>query len=150
MIILKQINNIILVFLIIFIINLSIEYKKYEELISEEIYQTKVEVLNIYDKKDYLVLKLNAEKFYFFTSIQKDIKVEKFDILDIGFISKNISFIEYLKGFYAKSIYFDKVERKKNFKDKIIEKINLNHDNQMIKELFQALFLAIPDRKSVV
>lgn len=144
MIIIKQKNNIILGFFIIFLINLSIEYKKYEELIFEEIFQAKVEVLNIYDKKDYLILKLNAENFHFFTSIKKDIKIEKFDLLDIVFISKNISFIEYLKGFYTETLYFDKLERKENFKDKVIEKINSNHDDKMIKELFQALFLAIP------
>ena len=128
----------------IFLINISIEHKKYEELTYEEIFETKVSVLNIYDKKDYQVLKLKADNFIFYTSLDKEIKLDKFDILNIAFISKKITFIDYLKGFYSKTIYFDKLERNRNFKDELIYKINLNHQNEMISELFQALFLAIP------
>ena len=128
----------------IFLINISIEHKKYEELTYEEIYETKVSVLNIYDKKDYQVLKLKADNFIFYTSLDKEIKLDKLDILNIAFISKKVTFIDYLKGFYSKTIYFDKLERNRNFKDELIYKINLNHQNEMISELFQALFLAIP------
>ena len=128
----------------IFLINISIEHKKYEELTYEEIFETKVSVLNIYDKKDYQVLKLKADNFIFYTSLDKEIKLDKLDILNIAFISKKVTFIVYLKGFYSKTIYFDKLERNRNFKDELIYKINLNHQNEMISELFQALFLAIP------
>ena len=128
----------------IFLINISIEHKKYEELTYEEIYETKVSILNIYDKKDYQVLKLKADNFIFYTSLDKEIKLDKLDILNIAFISKKVTFIDYLKGFYSKTIYFDKLERNRNFKDELIYKINLNHQNEMISELFQALFLAIP------
>ena len=128
----------------IFLINISIEHKKYEELTYEEIYETKVSILNIYDKKDYQVLKLKADNFIFYTSLDNEIKLDKLDILNIAFISKKVTFIDYLKGFYSKTIYFDKLERNRNFKDELIYKINLNHQNEMISELFQALFLAIP------
>ena len=128
----------------IFLINISIEHKKYEELTYEEIYETKVSILNIYDKKDYQVLKLKADNFIFYTSLDKEIKLDKLDILNIAFISKKITFIDYLKGFYSKTIYFDKLERDRNFKDELIYKINSNHQDEMISELFQALFLAIP------
>lgn len=43
----KQILAIVLL-LFVFLINLSIEYTKYLDFIDEEIYETKVEVLNIY------------------------------------------------------------------------------------------------------
>jgi competence protein ComEC len=144
MIILIEKYKLFLVFFVILFISLSIEYKKFEELVYEEIYETNVAVLNIYDKKDYIILKLKAKDFTFFTSINKDIKIEKFDLLNIAFISKKVSFFDYLKGFYAKTIYFDKLKRQRNFKDNLIEKINLNHQDKMIQELFQALFLAIP------
>jgi competence protein ComEC len=144
MIILIGKYKLFLVFFVILFISLSIEYKKFEELVYEEIYETNVAVLNIYDKKDYIILKLKAKDFTFFTSINKDIKIEKFDLLNIAFISKKVSFFDYLKGFYAKTIYFDKLKRQRNFKDNLIEKINLNHQDKMIQELFQALFLAIP------
>jgi competence protein ComEC len=133
-----------LLLFLIFLINISIEYKKYEELTNEEIYETKVSVLNIYDKKDYQVLKLKADNFVFYTSLDKEIKIEKLDILNIAFITKKVSFIDFLKGFYSKTIYFDKLSRDTNFKDNLISKINSNHQNKMISELFQALFLAIP------
>ena len=109
----------------IFLINISIEHKKYEELTYEEIFETKVSVLNIYDKKDYQVLKLKADNFIFYTSLDKEIKLDKLDILNIAFISKKVTFIDYLKGFYSKTIYFDKLERNRNFKDELIYKINL-------------------------
>ena len=144
MIILIGKYKLFLVLFVILFISLSIEYKKFEELVYEEIYETNVAVLNIYDKKDYIILKLKAKDFTFFTSINKDIKIEKFDLLNIAFISKKVSFFDYLKGFYAKTIYFDKLKRQRNFKDNLIEKINLNHQDKMIQELFQALFLAIP------
>ena len=128
----------------IFLINISIEHKKYEELTNEEIYETRVSILNIYDKKDYQVLKLKADNFIFYTSLDKEIKLEKLDILNIAFITKKLAFLDYLKGFYSKTIYFDKLERDRNFKDELIYKINSNHQNEMISELFQALFLAIP------
>ena len=144
MIILIGKYKLFLVLFVILFISLSIEYKKFEELVYEEIYETNVAVLNIYDKKDYIILKLKAKDFTFFTSINKDIKIEKFDLLNIVFVSKKVSFFDYLKGFYAKTIYFDKLKRKRNFKDTLIEKINLNHQDKMIQELFQALFLAIP------
>lgn len=57
--------------------------------------------------------------------------------------------MEYLKGFYTKTIYFDYLEKTPKFSDKIVEKINSNHEDEMIKELFGALFLAIPISKEL-
>jgi len=137
----------ILIFL--FIINLSIEYAKYLDLIDEEIYETKVEVLNIYKKKNFDILRVKADNFDFFTNINKEENIKKSDFLNITFISRNISFLDYLKGFYTKTIYFDRLEKLPIFKDKIVQKIDSNHENEMIKELFQALFLATPISKEL-
>lgn len=131
-------------FLITFSINVSIEYSKYLDFSDEEIYETKVEILNVYPKEKYDVYKLKASDFEFFASFNKNENLNKFDLLNVALVSQNISFIEYLKGFYTKVIYFDKLERTITFKDKIIEKIDSNHDDKIIKELFQALFLAVP------
>ena len=144
----KQIVTILFLFFI-FLLNLSIEYSKYLDLIEEEIFETQVEVLNIYQKDDFDILKLKASNFDFFTSFQKDEKIDKFQILNIVFISKDISFLEYLKGFYTKTVYFDFLEKEEKFKDKIIKKINSNHQDKMINELFQALFLALPISKEL-
>lgn len=149
MIILKPQHKLLLVLIIILLINISIEYSKYQELIDDEVYETKAKVLNIYPKKDYNILRLSAPNFDFFTNIDKSESVEKLDILNILILSKNISFLDYLKGFYAKSIIFKKIEKQSTFKDEIIKKIDSNHEDNITKELFQALFLAIPISKEL-
>lgn len=149
MIILKPQHKLLLVLIIILLINISIEYSKYQELIDDEVYETKAKVLNIYPKKDYNILRLSAPNFDFFTNIDKSESVEKLDILNILILSKNISFLDYLKGFYAKSIIFKKIEKQSSFKDEIIKKIDSNHEDNITKELFQALFLAIPISKEL-
>ena len=149
MIILKPQHKLLLVLITILLINISIEYSKYQELIDDEVYETKVKVLNIYPKKDYNILRLSSLNFDFFTNIDKSESVEKLDILNILILSKNISFLDYLKGFYAKSIIFKKIEKQSGFKDEIIKKIDSNHEDNITKELFQALFLAIPISKEL-
>ena len=136
----KRIVSIILLILI-FLINLSIEYSKYLDFIDEEIYEIKVEVLNIYEKPTNNILRLKAQDFDFFVNINKSEEIEKSDMLNMAIISLNISFWDYLKGFYTTIIYFDKIEKTPKLIDKIIEKINSNHEDEMIKELFQTLFL---------
>jgi competence protein ComEC len=139
----------IIIFLSIFLINISIEYKKYQELIDEEVYETNVEVLNVYEKPNYNILRLRSNNFDFFTNIDKSKIVEKSDVLNILITTRNLSFLDYLKGFYTKNIYFDKLEKKSSFKDKIIKKIDSNHKDKIVQELFQALFLAIPISKEL-
>ena len=136
----KRIVSIILL-IFIFLINLSIEYSKYLDFIDEEIYETKVEILNIYEKPTNNILRLKAQDFDFFANIDKSEEIKKSDMLNMAIISLNISFWDYLKGFYTTIIYLDKIEKTPKFIDKIIEKINLNHEDETIKELFQTLFL---------
>ncbi|MDD2291162.1 MAG: ComEC/Rec2 family competence protein [Aliarcobacter sp.] len=129
--------------LFIFLINLSIEYNKYLDFIDEEVYEVKVEVLNIYEKLTNNILRLKSQNFDFFVNIDKSEseEIKKSDMLNMAIISLDVSFWDYLKGFYATSIYFDKLEKTPRFIDKIIDKINSNHEDEMIKELFQTLFL---------
>ena len=127
-----------------FIISISIEYTKYQELVYEELYETNAEVLNIYEKDKYDVLKLKTNNFVFFTSIEKNHKIIKSDLLNIGILTLNIDFIKYLKGFYTYTIYFDVLQREKTIKDAIIRNIRSNHENKQISEVFEALFLAVP------
>ena len=148
MIINKRIYNkkivLILVLFSLLFINLFIEYSKFLKLIDEEIYETKAEVINIYQKANYDILRVKADNFEFFTNIKKDENIKKSDLLNITFISKNLTFLDYLKGFYTTTLYFDLVPKEENFKDKIIKKIEQNHTEPLIKELFLAMFLATP------
>ncbi|WP_201522961.1 ComEC/Rec2 family competence protein [Aliarcobacter butzleri] len=144
----KQIVTIFILFFAL-LINILLEYGKYLELIDEEVFETKVEVLNIYEKDDKDILKLKSSNFEFFTNMPKNEEIKRFDLLNILIVSRNIDFIDYLKGFYTKTIYFDELQKEQTFKDKIIKNIENNHQDEKIIELFNALFLAVPVSKEL-
>lgn len=134
MIINKKFYNkkIVLIFVLfsLFFLNLFIEYNKFLKLIDEEIYETNVEVINIYEKTNHNILRLKADNFEFFTNIKNDENIKKSDLLNITFISKNLTFLDYLKGFYTTTLYFDLVPKRKISKIKLSKKLNktiLNH-----------------------
>ncbi|MFY9080806.1 ComEC/Rec2 family competence protein [Aliarcobacter butzleri] len=144
----KQIVTIFILFFAL-LINILLEYSKYLEFIDEEVFETKVEVLNIYQKDDFDILKLKSLNFEFFTNMPKNEEIKRFDLLNILIVSRNIDFIDYLKGFYTKTIYFDELQKEQTFKDKIIKNIENNHKDEKIIELFNALFLAVPVSKEL-
>ncbi|MDN5073434.1 ComEC/Rec2 family competence protein [Aliarcobacter butzleri] len=144
----KQIVTIFILFFAL-LINILLEYGKYLEFIDEEVFETKVEVLNIYEKDDKDILKLKSSNFEFFTNMPKNEEIKRFDLLNILIVSRNIDFIDYLKGFYTITIYFDELQKEQTFKDKIIKNIENNHQDEKIIELFNALFLAVPVSKEL-
>lgn len=144
----KQIVTIFILFFAL-LINIILEYSKYLEFIDEEVFETKVEVLNIYQKDDFDILKLKSSNFEFFTNMPKNEEIKRFDLLNILIVSRNIDFIDYLKGFYTKTIYFDELQKEQTSKDKIIKNIENNHQDEKIIELFNALFLAVPVSKEL-
>lgn len=144
----KQIVTIFILFFAL-LINILLEYGKYLEFIDEEVFETKVEVLNIYQKDDKDILKLKSSNFEFFTNMPKNEEIKRFDLLNILIVSRNIDFIDYLKGFYTKTIYFDELQKEQTFKDKIIKNIENNHKDEKIIELFNALFLAVSVSKEL-
>ncbi len=135
------------VFLVIFLLNIVYEYFKYQDLVSEEIFESESQILNIYEKDELQVLKLQSSDFIFFTSIDKKYSFKKLDSINIAIITTKIDFLSFLKGFYAKSVYYDVLENKATIKNRLYEKILKAHSNIKIQELFSALFLAIPISK---
>jgi len=125
-------------------INILFNYLSYKELKKEYIFETKAEVLNIYPKEKFDVIKLKGDGFEFFASFSKDENIKKLDFLNVVFDTRNITFYTYLKGFFTKILYFERGEKNNSVKEKIIKNIEENHDDFMIRELFNALFLAIP------
>ena len=130
--------------LFVFMINILFNYLSYKELKKEYIFETKAEVLNIYPKEKFDVIKLKGDGFEFFASFSKDENIKKLDFLNVVFDTRNITFYTYLKGFFTKILYFERGEKENSVKEKIIKNIEENHDDFMIRELFNALFLAIP------
>ncbi|WP_319085164.1 ComEC/Rec2 family competence protein [Aliarcobacter skirrowii] len=125
-------------------INILFNYLSYKELKKEYIFETKAEVLNIYPKEKFDVIKLKGDGFEFFASFSKDENIKKLDFLNVVFDTRNITFYTYLKGFFTKILYFERGEKNNSVKEKIIKNIEENHDDFIIRELFNALFLAIP------
>ncbi|RXJ88381.1 competence protein [Arcobacter sp. CECT 8983] len=143
----KQLISFLLILLTIFSFNIFYEYFKYKDFTKEEVYLDTYEVLNIYEKEDFLVLKLQNEKLEFFTSIDKENSIKKLDLITIAVLSKGVSFYEFLKGFYTKSIFYENIERIDTLKKELFNHINSLHKEEKIQELFNALFLAIPISK---
>ncbi len=152
MFIFSILNNKKLVFMafmsLFFFINLSIYFSKYLDLVYEEVYKDKVQVLNIYEKQHYDVLKLKSDNYEFFTSIPKENSINKLDYITIIFITKHITFLDYLKGFYAKNISYEKLNIS-TFRQNLSNKITDMHYNSNISEIFNALFLAIPTNSNL-
>lgn len=142
----RKYNNtivVVLFFIVIFTVNLSINFLKYLEVSFEEVYKDEVQVINIYEKEDFNVIKLKAKDYSYFTSIPKDFKVKKLEYYTVIFVSKNLSFYEYLKGFYAKTFYiYDK--EKNTLKQDLAQEIQNIHKDKDTAQLFNALFFAIP------
>ncbi|RBQ26665.1 ComEC/Rec2 family competence protein [Arcobacter sp. CECT 9188] len=142
-----NINNRQLIFIsiLIFVLlsNLAYQYSKYLEFKSENVFETKAEITNIYRKDNNDILKLKTSDFEFFATITKDETLKKFDVLNVVIDTRKVTFIDYLKSFFTTILYFDKLDRKSTFKDKILKNIEENHEDEKIIELYNALFLAV-------
>ena len=136
-----------LLFSFIFTFNIFYEYNKYLDLVEEELYSGTFQIVNIYDKDDYFVLKVKNDDFSFFTSVDKRSTFQKLENINLAIVTTRIDFHSFLKGFYAKTIYYDVLPKTKSFKKDIQNNINSTHDDIKVKELFNALFLAIPISK---
>ena len=112
--------------LFVFMINILFNYLSYKELKKEYIFETKAEVLNIYTKEKFDVIKLKGDGFEFFASFSKDENIKKLDFLNVVFDTRNITFYTYLKGFFTKILYFERVEKQSNLKEKIVKNIEFN------------------------
>lgn len=143
----KEFATFLSIFLLIFLFNIIHEYFKYKDLVYEEVYEDTFQIVNIYDKEDFYVLKVQNDDFSFFTSINKERAFKKLDSIHLAILTTKIDFLSFLKGFYAKSFYYDFVLEEVDFKQKLSNSITSSHENIKIQQLFNALFLAIPISK---
>jgi len=143
----KDLFLIILFLSLVFLFNIIHEYMRYKDFISQEVYYSNFKIQNIYDKEDFYVLKLQEKNLVLYTSIEKDTLIKKLSNINIAILTTNISFYEFLKGFYTKSLYHDEIISDDTLKEKLLLKINEQHKNIKLQELFSALFLAIPISK---
>ncbi len=148
---------------LVFILSLANEYIKYSNFTKDELYHSTFKIANIYFKtkkaKKYFILKLQNNDFHFYTSIypKQESKYSIGEALDVFVVSRNVDFIDYLKGFYAPTTILSEyanqtitqnITSTTNIRDKIHKFINSQHNNSQIANLFSTLFLATPLNKA--
>ncbi len=144
-----------IVIIFIFLFNLFRTYNDYKYFQKEELFQTKANIVNLYPKSNFNVLKLKTIdselNFTFFTSSSLDNHNKKFQTIKLFIVTKDISFFDYLKGFYAKSFGLQTLNliNKKSIKQNIYTFVDNQHQNKDISSLYNALFLATPINKSM-
>jgi len=133
----------------VFTFNIFYEYSKFQDFKNEEIYQANATIMNIYDKRRYQILKLQTENFSFFTSVSRDEHFNKLDNVNISIVTKKVDFVGYLRGFYTTSFNIKEIPAKDSILVNLSQKVQFQHKNQQISQLFNALFFAIPIDKEL-
>ena len=132
----------------LFLLHLSYFYLQYKHITQEEIYQDIYTIKNIYQKDKYKVIKLKNDTLTYYTSINNDLNITQLQKVSIFFITNNLSFLEYLKGFYRPS--FDiTIINSSHYQNSMIQSINKQHSNIDISSIYKALFLAVPLPKHI-
>ncbi|MEA3352617.1 MAG: ComEC/Rec2 family competence protein [Campylobacterota bacterium] len=134
---------------VIFSTNILFYYQKYLHFKDEEVFKTTAKVVNIYDKKRFYTLKLQSDDFISFISTSKDIIINKNDQITLYLLTEDISFIEYLKGFYTKGFNLTLLNKQNNISNNLQKLISTQHTDKDISSIYEALFLAIPMDKSL-
>jgi competence protein ComEC len=145
----KEIFYTLVVIVALFVISFSYEYYKYKQITTYSLHVTTAKVLSDYQKdgKNYRILKLKSKDFTFYTTYKKPLHVNRYDELKVIFYTKGIDFYSYLRGFYAssKSLHV----KKKSEPNRIVNFVENQHTNIKTKELYNALFFAIPISKEL-
>ena len=134
---------------LILCIRLFIEYQSYQNFITKPFYYTYADVLSSYEKtkgsKRYRVLKLRSDEGFTFytTSYRKDDYTHKRLRLQI-FPNESISFKDYLGTFYVKSRIKDEEVLPFTFKDDLLEKVAVQHEDSALQSFYNAIFFATP------
>ena len=145
---------VILFFLLLICIRLLFEYQSYQSFISKPFYYTHAKVLNAYEKtkgnRHYQVLKLRSDDGFTFytTNYSKDDFQHKRLRLQI-FPNKSISFTDYLGTFYVKSRIKDQEILPLTFKDDLLKKVAVQHENISLQSFYNAIFFATPLEKDL-
>jgi len=140
---------------LIFSLNLFFKHQTYENLISSKFNHIDATVLNQYQKlskkaKPYYVLRVKSDDGYkFITTNYEDIRDLKNRSVRVGVITDKISFLDFLKGFYAPTFALELLEYEESIRENATIFIKNQHKDEMMGELFCALFLATPISKKL-
>lgn len=143
------------VMLLLFALHLFWRYQSFERFSAHKFYHTDATVLNHYQKskpsgKRYQVLKLkSADGAVFYTTNYGDLKDLKGWRVRLGVITEGIGFRDYLHTFYAPTYDIRIFEKESGVKAWLRRKIEAQHADSALRELFVALFLGEPISKAL-
>ncbi|EAJ5693104.1 ComEC/Rec2 family competence protein [Campylobacter fetus] len=146
-----QIATVICLCILIFGVNLMLEYFKFESFRDAKYSFINAKIIQNYEKQgknnSYFILKLKSNEFTFYTRTKN-----KIDFTDarVGVISKNLKFKEYLKNsFFLPNFKIEPQKSSLSFTDNVQNSIENQHENPKLKELYSALYIASPINKDL-
>ena len=170
----REIFYFLLFITIIFALNLAFCYHEFNEFKSQKYRFYNAQILQNYEKtnakgKTYRVLRLKTSEFEFYTTTKKDFKTNGAKYLNIGVITQNVKFKDFVKKrFYMPSFKLkpkfensfensaQSLQNSPNLKNKFanlkqnaINFITSQHQNSKLKELYSALYFATPISKEL-
>ena len=148
----RESNFIVLLFLIVISIRLYSLYSDYKIFISKPFYFTYVDIIQEYKKDRYSILRVYSKSLdlEFFTNIYREGNFTNRRVRLKLFPSySNISFIDYLTTSYIKSKINEVKPLPSGIKDALLNKIAVQHRDKLIREFYQAIFLANPISKEL-
>lgn len=144
----KKERLVFLLFLItILSCTLSYKYYQFHTLKSQKSAKIEANVLLQYTKmrgdKSYYVLKLQSNFGTFYTTSWEDLKNLKNKRISLNIILKQVSFVDFLKGFYAPSFNLSLLQGE-DFRKPLRDFILSQHQTQLMGEYYLSLFLSDP------
>ena len=118
----------------ILLLNLGYKYYEYKNFISHSQFIT-TKIVTQYKKKNYWVLKLKNNKIEFYTTTKDDLKDILNKDIEVGVITKGVSFWGYITKSYAPTFKLGILET-----TKYKEFIDNQHKDKKIANIFNALF----------
>lgn len=133
--------------MIVFSLSIFIHYLNFLDLKQKDLVFLDAFVEKQYPKKTYQVLKIKTAHFSFYTISRENIKNLSSRPIVIGVLTKKITFLDSIKGFYAPNVYIKVLSKKPSISDKIKNYFLNQHENQIAKEFYGAIFFAQPISK---
>lgn len=150
-----QFSAFIGIILMILAANLTYHYYDFKNFKAEPTRILNAKILQAYEKinkkgKIYKVIKLKTNDFEFYTTSRKDANLSVNQNVEIGVFTKNVKFKDYLgKRFYMPNFKilpsFDASKKAgifTNFKEKMINFIVSQHENEKMREFYSTLYFA--------
>ena len=141
------------VLLVLITIRLFFTYVSYKEFIEKPFYYTEATVVTSSEKiknnRWYQVLKLRSvEGFVFYTTSHSKEDFNHTRLRLQIFPNNSITFKDYLGTFYVKSKIKHQEKLPHTFKDYLLKKVSVQHDDVSLSSFYNAIFFATPlDRK---